>query len=122
MPPLLVGNQVSGSTLPVNGLRIPSGNLRTQLRKFGEGVGLALVRDVERQRRERAEVEHVLLPVVVGLSLEIVEERALKREDHRLRQGARVHVAVVGLAAGLRVRRLDVAARGTEHIEHVGHG
>lgn len=38
MPPLLVGKQVSGSTLPVNGLRIPKGNLRTQLRKYAAGA------------------------------------------------------------------------------------
>lgn len=35
MPPLLVGNTVTGSTLPVTGLRLPKGNLRTQLRKVG---------------------------------------------------------------------------------------
>ena len=35
MPPLLVGNRRAGSTLPVTGLRLPSGNLRQQVRKFG---------------------------------------------------------------------------------------
>lgn len=34
MPPLLVGNTVAGSTLPVTGLRIPKGNMRTQLRRY----------------------------------------------------------------------------------------
>lgn len=35
MPPLLVGKQVSGSTLPISGLRVPQGRLRPQLRKLG---------------------------------------------------------------------------------------
>ena len=35
MPPLLVGQRVSGSTLPISGLRTPSGRLRPQLRKLG---------------------------------------------------------------------------------------
>ena len=36
MPPLLVGDAVSGSTLPISGLAVPNGRLRSQLRKLGE--------------------------------------------------------------------------------------
>lgn len=34
MPPLLVGAKVAGSTLPITGLKVPNGRLRTQLRKL----------------------------------------------------------------------------------------
>ncbi|MFM8323081.1 MAG: hypothetical protein ACKOC5_19390, partial [Chloroflexota bacterium] len=31
---MLVGNRRAGSTLPVSGLRVPTGNLRQQLRRY----------------------------------------------------------------------------------------
>lgn len=35
MPPLLVGDGVSGSTLPISGLATPTGRMRTQLKRLG---------------------------------------------------------------------------------------
>ena len=38
MPPLLVGEHVSGSTLPISGLAVPKGKLREQLRRLGDSA------------------------------------------------------------------------------------
>ena len=70
--------------------------------------GLAVARDLEVRRVEGAELEDVLAPVVVGALLQVVEQRALDRDDRRLRRVARVD-RVVGRLAAEQQRRVGAA-------------